>query len=90
MLYVTLVLPATTPPPSPRARELAVLLARVTEEYVKAHPSTTRAEVRQALRLAGGRTGGGSDRSRLAVITLVGFVLSLVLVSILAVLLSGG
>ncbi len=40
------------PPPSPRTRELAGLLGKVLEEYRKAHPSTTSAEIRAAIRLA--------------------------------------
>jgi hypothetical protein len=89
MLFVPVISPATTQPPSPRARELADLLTRVMEEYERAHPAITTAEVRHAMRLAEERTGGGPARTRVAVIALVGFVMSLVLVTVLALLSAG-
>ena len=44
--------PATQAQPSRQTRELADLLGRVVQEYEKAHPTVTGAEVRQALQLA--------------------------------------
>lgn len=68
MTYVPIVVPPTQPsPPSPRVRELAGLLTKVLEEYSKAHPSTTKAEVRAALRLAQATTGGPKAGVALAV-----------------------
>ena len=58
MTYVPVVVPPTPPkPPSPRTRELAKLLAKVLDEYAKAHPQTTNAEIRAAIRMAQGATG---------------------------------
>ena len=58
MSYIPIVMPPTTPqPPSPRTRELAEILAKVLEEYQKAHPSVTGAELRAAIRLAQSSTG---------------------------------
>lgn len=65
MTYVPIVTPPVTqPPPSPRTRELAGLLTKVLEEYEKAHPAVTSAEVRAALRLA--QMSAGPDRSKVA------------------------
>lgn len=44
--------PATEAQLSRQTRELADLLGRVVQEYEKAHPTVTGAEVRQALQLA--------------------------------------
>jgi len=65
MSYVPIVTSTYVPPPSPRTRELAELLGKVLEEYTKAHPATTTAEVRAAIRLA--QTSAGPDRTKLAV-----------------------
>ncbi len=57
--------PVSTPPtypPSPRTRELAGLLSKVLEEYGKAHPSVTKAEIRAAIHIA--RMSAGPDRGR--------------------------
>jgi hypothetical protein len=83
MLYVPIIPPATVQPPSPRTRELAELLARVTEEYTKAHPATTEAEVRQALRMAEDRTRRDPTTYRRMVLLLVGVVVGLVAVGVL-------
>jgi hypothetical protein len=65
MTYVPIVTPPVTqPPPSPRTRELAGLLTKVLEEYSKAHPAVTAAEVRAALRIA--QMSAGPDRSKMA------------------------
>ena len=64
MIYVPIVVPTQVPPPSPRTRELAELLDKVLEEYTKAHPATTRAEVRAAIRMA--QMSTGPDRTKVA------------------------
>ena len=65
MAYVPIVTPPTgQPPASPRTRELAGLLTKVLDEYTKAHPAVTPAEVRAALRLA--QMSAGPDRSKVA------------------------
>jgi len=60
MTYIPIV-PVVTPvpPPSPRTRELAGLLAKVLDEYTKAHPAVTKAEIRAAIRMA--QMSGGSN-----------------------------
>ena len=65
MTYVPIVIPTTVPPPSPRTRELAGLLAKVLDEYTKAHPATSNAEIRAAIRMA--QMSAGPDRTKLAV-----------------------
>lgn len=64
MTYVPMVTPTHVPPPSPRTRELAGLLAKVLDEFTKAHPATTGAEVRAAIRMA--QTSAGPDRKKVA------------------------
>ena len=66
MSYVPIVTPTPTPPPSPRTRELAGLLSKVLDEYTKAHPAVTNAEVRAAIRLA--QASAGPDQTRIAAI----------------------
>lgn len=56
---------ASAQPPSPRTRELAGLLTKVVDEYTNAHPSTSKAEVRAALKLAQASTG--TDNTAVAV-----------------------
>jgi hypothetical protein len=61
--------PVSTPPtypPSPRTRELAGLLSKVLEEYTRAHPSVTKAEIRSAIRMA--QMSAGPDRGKVAVL----------------------
>jgi len=65
MAYVPIVTPTTVPPPSPRTRELAGLLAKVLDEYTKAHPATSNAEIRAAIRMA--QMSAGPDRTKVAV-----------------------
>jgi hypothetical protein len=72
MTYVPVVTPPT--PPSPRTRELAGLLSQVLEEYTKAHPATTRAEIRAAVRMAQMSTSG----SQATAVTVISLVLGLV------------
>lgn len=79
MIYVPIVTtPAGGQPPSPRTRELADLLAKVLEEYTKAHPTTTQAEIRAAVRMA--QMVAGPDRTRVASVlsVTVGVVIGLV------------
>ncbi|MGD2120667.1 MAG: hypothetical protein PVJ76_02935 [Gemmatimonadota bacterium] len=71
MTYVPVVTPPT--PPSPRVRELAGLLRQVLEEYKKAHPATTRTEIRAAVRMALMSTGG----NQATVATVLSLVLGL-------------
>lgn len=65
MSYVPIVTSTYVPPPSPRTRELSGLLAKVLDEYAKAHPATTRAEIRAAIRMA--QMSVGPDRTKVAV-----------------------
>lgn len=60
MSYVPIIVPTNAPPPSPRTRELANLLGQVLDEYTKANPATTSAEIRAAYRMAQAATGKGS------------------------------
>lgn len=66
MSYIPIVIPVTPNPPSPRTSELAGLLGQVLEEYQKAHPSVTGAEMREAIQIAKSATGG--DKGPVAVI----------------------
>ncbi len=66
MSYVPIVTPTPTPPPTPRTRELAGLLAKVLDEYTKAHPAVTNAEVRAAIRLA--QASAGPDQTRITAV----------------------
>ena len=76
MSYIPIVIPPTTPqPPSPRTRELAEILAKVLEEYQKAHPAVTGAEMREAMQIAKSATGG--NKSPVAVILSLGIALVL-------------
>jgi hypothetical protein len=65
MAFVPVSAPPTYPP-SPRTRELAGLLSKVLEEYTKAHPSVTKAEIRAAIRMA--QMSAGPDRTRVVAI----------------------
>jgi hypothetical protein len=83
MTYVPIVTPPASTPPSPRTRELADLLAKVLEEYTKAHPATTRAEIRAAVSLAARRAGPGGSKPAAALglslgLGIAAFVLGLV------------
>ena len=66
MTYVPVVTSTPPPPPSPRTRELAGLLTKVLEEYSKAHPAVTKAEIRAAVRLA--QMTAGPDRTKVATV----------------------
>lgn len=61
MTYVPIVTPTPTPPPSPRTRELGGLLTKVVDEYTKAHPAMSKAEVQAAFRMA--QVARGSNRT---------------------------
>ena len=74
MTYVPIVTPSPTQPPSPRTRELAGLLSKVLEEYTKAHPSTTKAEVRAAIRMAQMSAGPANTKVALALTLFLGFL----------------
>jgi len=65
MIFVPVVPPSSSQPPSTHTREVANLLTRVLEEYRKAHPSVSDAELRAALRLAA-RGGGGREKRMVA------------------------
>lgn len=76
MSYVPIVIPPTMPqPPSPRTRELAEILGQVLDEYQKAHPSVTGAEMREAIQIAKSATGG--NKSPVALILSLGIALVL-------------
>ena len=72
MTYVPVVVPPT--PPSPRTRELAGLLTQVLEEYTKAHPATTSAEIRAAVRMAQMSTKGSQAQVATMISLILGFV----------------
>jgi hypothetical protein len=78
MIFVPVVTPPPTPP-SPRTRELAGLLTKVLEEYTKAHPSTTRTEIRAAFSMAVRNAGPGGSGTATTVAVMVGLVLALTL-----------
>jgi len=63
MSYVPYIPASSSKPPSPRTRELAGLLTKVMEEYKKAHPETTSAEIRAAVRLTRLSSPSGSPGS---------------------------
>lgn len=65
MSYVPIIVPTNAPPPSPRTRELANLLGQVLDEYTKANPTTTSAEIRDAYRMA--RAAQGKSKNNVAV-----------------------
>ena len=64
MLFVPVVPSQPVQPPSPRTRELAGLLSKVLDEYTKAHPNVSSAEVREAIRMA--QMSAGPNRSAVA------------------------
>ncbi len=74
MTYVPVVTPPT--PPSPRTRELAGLLSQVLQEYTKAHPATTRAEIRAAVRMALMSTGGSQATMAMVLSLVLGLVVA--------------
>ena len=78
MSYEPIVVPPPQPP-SPRTRELADRMARVIVEFEGQYPTATRAEVREAARLALQSTSRGSSLApvgavALGVLALVGGV----------------
>ncbi len=60
MTYIPVIPQPQVPPPSPRTRELNDLLSKVVDEYTRAHPATTKAEIRAAFHLAQVSGGGNS------------------------------
>jgi hypothetical protein len=86
MTYVPVVTPPPTPP-SPRTRELAGLLTKVLEEYTKAHPATTRSEIRAALSMAARATGPAASASAALA---VGLTLALVMGGVIFFYVQGG
>ncbi|MBT8396767.1 MAG: hypothetical protein HKO65_16165 [Gemmatimonadetes bacterium] len=76
MTYVPIVTPTPTPPPSPRTRELAGLLTKVLDEYAKAHPAVTNAEVRAAIRIAQSSSGPDQARTTLVISLALGMVVA--------------
>lgn len=80
MMFVPVV-PTTpsAPPPSPRTRELSGLLTKLVEEYSAAHPSVSKEEIRQAIRMTQLSVRGGNRATSLVVTLSLG-----VLVAVLA------
>ncbi len=70
MLFVPVVPPAATSPP-PRVRKLADELSRVLTTHTRNHPTMTRAEVRQAVRLALEQAGVGKSVSGPLVVAVI-------------------
>jgi hypothetical protein len=66
MSYVPIVTSTYVSPPSPRTRELAGLLSKVLEEYTRAHPATSKTEIRAAIRMA--QMSSGPDRTKVAAV----------------------
>lgn len=66
MAYVPISVSTPPVPVSPRTRELAGLLNQVLEEYQKAHPATTKTEVKAALKMT--QMSSGTDTTRIAAI----------------------
>ena len=69
MSYVPIVVPPPQPP-SPRTRELADRMARLIVEFEGQYPTATRAEVREAARLALQATNRGSSVAPVAAVVL--------------------
>ena len=77
MLFVPVTPTVTSsPPPSPRVRELAQLLNKVVDEYSAAHPSVSRTEIQQAIRLAQASAPGGSRPAALVVMATLGVLVA--------------
>ena len=72
MSYVPIIVPTNAPPPSPRTRELANLLGQVLDEYTKANPATTSAEIPPAYRMARAASGKGSANAAAGVSVALG------------------
>lgn len=66
MMYVPIVPHTPMPPLSPRTRELAGILSKVLDEYMKAHPKATKAEIKAAIRMANQSVGPGGNALGLA------------------------
>lgn len=77
MFYVPVIVPTNAPPPSPRTRELAGLLAQVLDEYTKANPTTTSAEIRDAYRMARAAQGKNNDNVAVGVSVGIGLMVAM-------------
>jgi len=82
MSYVPIIVPTNAPPPSPRTRELANLLGQVLDEYTKANPATTSAEIRDAVRMARAATGKGSANVAAGVSVGIGLVVAMLVLGL--------
>ena len=60
MTYVPIVTPVQQAPTSTRARQLSVELEQVIEDFQRSYPDTKPGDVRDAMRLAWGGSGGAS------------------------------
>ncbi len=90
MTFVPIVTPPPNVPVSPRTRELASLLGQVLEEYQKAHPATTRNEVRAAMRMAQVSGGPGASPLVLKLTLALGLLVAGVLAGVFVFLRQGG
>jgi len=82
MGYIPIIIPVTPDPPSPRTRELAGLLGQILEEYQKAHPSVTGAEMREAIQLAKSATGGNNASVAIALSLGIGLLVMAVVLGL--------
>jgi hypothetical protein len=78
------------PPASPRTRELAGLLSQVLDEYQKAHPAVTPAEMRAAVRLAQMSVKGGNHPAALIISLGLGLLVAGLMAGLLFFRSSGG
>ena len=90
MTYIPIVPTTPAPPASPRTRELAGLLSQVLDEYQKAHPAVTPAEMRAAVRLAQMSVKGGNQPAALIISLGLGLLLAGLMVGLLFFRSSGG
>jgi hypothetical protein len=90
MTYIPIVPNTATPPASPRTRELAGLLSQVLDEYQKAHPAVTPAEMRAAVRLAQMSVKGGNQTMGLIISLSLGLLVAGLMAGLLFFRSSGG
>ena len=85
MTYIPIVIPPqASQPSSPRTRELAGLLTKVLEEYQKAHPSVTGAEMRAAIRMVQRTTGKDRTANALVLSLVLGLMVAGLAVGLVA------
>lgn len=72
-------------PPSARAQELGMRLAEVIREYNRQHADVSPVEIRQALMIAAGQSGGGGEARRVLVALVAALVVGMGLALALAV-----